>query len=52
VDSDRLYPLELQRQVADALGVPLRVVPSPYGHDGFLVETAAVGALLAELLES
>jgi homoserine O-acetyltransferase len=50
VDSDRLYPLELQREVADALGVPLHVVTSPYGHDGFLVETAAVGALLAELL--
>jgi len=50
VDSDRLYPLELQRQVADGLGVPLRVIASPYGHDGFLIETEAVGALLAELL--
>ena len=50
VDSDRLYPLELQREVADGLGVPLRVIPSPYGHDGFLIETDAVGALLAELL--
>jgi homoserine O-acetyltransferase/O-succinyltransferase len=50
VDSDRLYPLELQREVAGGLGVPLRVIPSPYGHDGFLIETDAVGALLAELL--
>jgi homoserine O-acetyltransferase len=50
VDSDRLYPLELQRQVADALGVPLRVIPSPYGHDGFLIEVDAVGELLRELL--
>jgi homoserine O-acetyltransferase len=50
VDSDRLYPLGLQQQVADALGVPLRVVVSPYGHDGFLVETGAVGALVRELL--
>jgi homoserine O-acetyltransferase len=50
VDSDRLYPLALQQEVADALGVPLRVVVSPYGHDGFLIETATVGALLAELL--
>jgi homoserine O-acetyltransferase/O-succinyltransferase len=50
VDSDRLYPLELQREVADALGVPLQVIPSPYGHDGFLIETEAVGALLGELL--
>ena len=50
VDSDRLYRIEEQQRVADALGVPLRVVESPYGHDGFLVETAAVGALLRELL--
>ena len=50
VDSDRLYPLAQQQQVADALGVPLRVIASPYGHDGFLLETAAVGALVSELL--
>ncbi|MGY1710080.1 homoserine O-acetyltransferase [Geodermatophilus sp. SYSU D00758] len=50
VDSDRLYPPALQREVADALGVPLRVVRSPYGHDGFLIEVAAVGALVRELL--
>jgi homoserine O-acetyltransferase len=50
VDSDRLYPLELQQQVADALGVPLQVIESPYGHDGFLIEVEAVGALLRELL--
>ena len=50
IDSDRLYPPALQQRVADALGVPLRLIPSPYGHDGFLVETDAVGALLSELL--
>ncbi|TFV65273.1 homoserine O-acetyltransferase [Blastococcus sp. CT_GayMR20] len=50
VDSDRLYPLELQQQVADALGVPLHVIASPYGHDGFLIETEAVGELLRGLL--
>jgi homoserine O-acetyltransferase len=50
VDSDRLYPLAQQQQVADALGVPLRVIASPYGHDGFLLETGAVGALVSELL--
>ena len=50
VDSDRLYPLELQQQVADALGVPLRVISSPYGHDGFLIEVDAVGRLLGDLL--
>jgi homoserine O-acetyltransferase/O-succinyltransferase len=50
VDSDRLYPLAQQQQAADGLGVPLRVIASPYGHDGFLLETAAVGALVSELL--
>src|SRR5215218_7575799 len=50
VDSDRLYPIGLQQQVADALGVPLRVIESPYGHDGFLIEVDAVGALLRDLL--
>jgi homoserine acetyltransferase len=28
------------------------VVSSPYGHDGFLIETGAVAALLADLLEA
>jgi homoserine O-acetyltransferase len=51
IDSDRLYPPALQQRVADGLGVPLRLIPSPYGHDGFLVETAAVGALVRELLD-
>jgi len=51
VDSDRLYPLEQQRQVADALGVPLQVISSPYGHDGFLIEVETVGQLLGGLLD-
>ncbi|MYZ06244.1 homoserine O-acetyltransferase [Streptomyces sp. SID2999] len=52
VDSDRLYPLSQQRELAalipSADGV--RVVESPYGHDGFLIETEQVGRLVAELL--
>ncbi len=53
VDSDRLYPLEQQQRLADAIpgSGPLHVVHSPYGHDGFLLETEAVGAGVAELLE-
>jgi homoserine O-acetyltransferase len=50
VDSDRLYPIALQQQVADGLGVPLQVIESPFGHDGFLIEVDAVGRLLRELL--
>lgn len=51
VDSDRLYPVEQQQRIADAVGVPLRTVASPYGHDGFLLETGAIGAVVRELLE-
>jgi homoserine O-acetyltransferase len=52
VDSDRLYPVELNALVAAGIpdAAPLQVLHSPYGHDGFLVESAAVGRLVAELL--
>jgi homoserine O-acetyltransferase/O-succinyltransferase len=50
IDSDRLYPPAQQQRVAAGLGVPLRLISSPYGHDGFLLETAEVGALVRELL--
>ncbi|MDN5382571.1 homoserine O-acetyltransferase [Streptomyces sp. LB8] len=52
VDSDRLYPLSQQEELA--AGIPgadrLRVIESPYGHDGFLLETEQVGRLVRELL--
>ncbi|MGW3561128.1 homoserine O-acetyltransferase MetX [Streptomyces sp. NPDC000963] len=52
VDSDRLYPPSQQAELA--AGIPgagaLRVIGSPYGHDGFLVETEQVAALVRELL--
>lgn len=50
VGSDRLYPPAQQQRVADGLGVPLRLISSAHGHDGFLLETAAVGPLVRELL--
>lgn len=54
IDSDRLYPLHQQHELAD--GIPgsdgLRVVTSPHGHDGFLVEADQVGALARELLDA
>ncbi|MGD9528424.1 homoserine O-acetyltransferase MetX [Pseudonocardia sp.] len=54
VSSDRLYPLEQQQElVAGIPGAgPLRVIDSPYGHDGFLIEAAVVDGLLTELLAS
>ncbi len=54
VSSDRLYPPEQQAELA--AGIPgageLRLIESPYGHDGFLVEAPTVNRLLGELLVS
>ncbi|MET3962989.1 homoserine O-acetyltransferase [Marmoricola sp. OAE513] len=53
VDSDRLYPLHQQRELATAIPTagPLRVITSTYGHDGFLVEAGQVGAVVRETLD-
>jgi homoserine O-acetyltransferase len=50
VDSDRLYPLHQQAELADLLGVDLQVIRSQRGHDGFLVETDQINAVLAKAL--
>ncbi|MEV7284788.1 homoserine O-acetyltransferase [Streptomyces sp. NPDC093252] len=52
VDSDRLYPLAQQSELAALIPSAdrPRVIESPYGHDGFLIETDQVGELLKELL--
>ncbi|MDT5103034.1 MAG: homoserine O-acetyltransferase/O-succinyltransferase [Mycobacterium sp.] len=53
ITSDRLYPLRLQKELAELLPgcTGLNVVDSIYGHDGFLVETDAVGELIRLTLE-
>ncbi|MBY0440547.1 MAG: homoserine O-acetyltransferase [Mycobacteriaceae bacterium] len=53
ITSDRLYPLRLQQQLADLMPgcAGLRVVDSNYGHDGFLLESDAVGELIRQTLE-
>ena len=52
ITSDRLYPLRLQSELADLLPgcSGLNVIESIYGHDGFLIETEAVGQLIREAL--
>ena len=50
IGSDRLYPLYLQQQLADELSAPLDVVDSPFGHDGFLLESEQIGRIALELL--
>jgi homoserine O-acetyltransferase/O-succinyltransferase len=53
ITSDRLYPLRLQEELADLLPgcTELNVVDSMCGHDGFLLETEAVGKLIRRTLE-
>ncbi len=56
VDSDRLFPLEQQQQLAAHIpGLISKdkrpaVVSSPFGHDGFLIESDAVGQEISRLL--
>jgi len=51
ISSDTLCPLAEQEFLA--LHIPntqLEVIDSPFGHDGFLVETEAIGKLIARFL--
>ncbi|MDT5047563.1 MAG: homoserine O-acetyltransferase/O-succinyltransferase [Mycobacterium sp.] len=53
ITSDRLYPLRLQEELAELLPGcgELQIVDSIYGHDGFLVESEAVGQLVRKTLD-
>ncbi len=53
ITSDRLYPLRLQEELAELLPgcQGLDVLEAVYGHDGFLLETDAVGELIRRTLE-
>ena len=49
--TDRLYPLRLSEEIAAArTGSVLSVIESRHGHDGFLIETEQVGAIIARAL--
>ena len=52
VDSDRLYPLRWQRELAAAIpgADRARVVESPHGHDAFLIEVGQLSLLVSELI--
>jgi homoserine O-acetyltransferase len=54
IASDRLYPLELQRELGRLLpgGRPVAVVESTFGHDGFLLETEQIGTIVTEALRT
>jgi homoserine O-acetyltransferase len=52
--SDRLYPLELQEELARLLpgDRPVAVVQSAFGHDGFLIETEQIGTVIGSALKT
>jgi homoserine O-acetyltransferase len=52
IDSDRLYPLALQTELAALLpgDRPVTVIRSAFGHDGFLLEIEQAGAVVAQVL--
>ena len=51
VDSDRLYPPRLSEEIAAAVANAEHYsVSSPYGHDGFLIETEQVGDILRQVV--
>ena len=57
VDSDRLFPIDGQHRIAKGIphtldGDQAVVLTSDFGHDGFLIESALVGAHLARLLDA
>jgi homoserine O-acetyltransferase len=57
IDSDRLFPIENQRFIAENItaelvGGKLHAIKSSFGHDGFLIEFKKVGRLLAKLLRA
>ncbi|MFM1906054.1 MAG: hypothetical protein RIT32_850 [Actinomycetota bacterium] len=53
IDTDRLFPPRLQQEIVDLTPTaqPLEVINSPYGHDGFLIETAAVSEIVRKTLK-
>ena len=56
IESDRLFPVSQQEDLAAHIpgcvsGDTPDVISTPYGHDGFLIESDTVGSYLTRLLE-
>jgi homoserine O-acetyltransferase len=57
IDSDRLFPVDGQHRIARSIPNTLNgneavVLASDFGHDGFLIESEAVGLHLRRLFDS
>lgn len=51
INQDHLFPIEEQKYLAEAIpGARFRSLDSVYGHDGFLTESGAISAMLAEFV--
>ena len=51
IDSDVLYPVAEQMELANSLSNgKLKVISSPHGHDGFLLEQEAIGIAITKFL--
>jgi homoserine O-acetyltransferase len=52
IDTDRLFPPRLQAEIVELVPTarPLVTISSDFGHDGFLVESEAVGAAIRAAL--
>jgi homoserine O-acetyltransferase len=52
IDTDRLFPPRLQVEVCELVpqAAPLITISSDFGHDGFLVESEAVGEAIRQAL--
>ena len=53
MSSDRLYPLRLQIELADLMptATGVQLVETIHGHDGFLIEADAVGAIIRRAMD-
>jgi homoserine O-acetyltransferase/O-succinyltransferase len=53
ITTDILFPLNEQQLLADYIpGAEFRVIHSPYGHDGFLLEFEKISSLLQHFFEN
>jgi homoserine O-acetyltransferase len=50
IDSDLIFPPEEVGMMSKALAVPLKTISSKFGHDGFLLETEQITAILQPIL--
>jgi homoserine O-acetyltransferase/O-succinyltransferase len=54
IASDRLYPVHLQEEIAEAVPdcAAFDIIDSDFGHDGFLLETEQLAPLFARALDA